>query len=58
MFYLPDNATVFRENPVFPEYSADKKETYLQQRKISETDTKASPVRWAIYQFIVDRLKR
>lgn len=55
-FYLPYNATVFRENPFLPEYKVEG-DNYLNTRKIHKV-AKRSKLRWDFYEYITDRLKR
>ncbi|XP_017052014.1 uncharacterized protein LOC108095419 [Drosophila ficusphila] len=47
-YYLPYNATVYRQNPLFPEYPVNSTE-YERQRKFLKTPTY---LRWQIYDFI------
>jgi len=46
-YYLPYNASVYRQNPLFPEYKPNTIEAEKQRQLFKPTD-----LRWQIYEFI------
>lgn len=63
-FWLPDNETVFRENPYFPEYKNDKVHNNFKTNqnpnfvnaRSSKNEVKKSKFRWDIYDILIHRL--
>ncbi|XP_004526059.1 uncharacterized protein LOC101451689 [Ceratitis capitata] len=54
-YWLPYNATVFRENPFWPEYKSkynSTNPTYIYAR-----ESRQSTLRWNLYSYIADRLE-